>query len=98
MLASVSRNGTQHESPAISLTLATRKYTVTSSHKPVDSVNLVQSNERIEALEQKARDLARFVETTRQQTLLQSDEKTEALEQKARDLADFVESLRNQTR
>lgn len=59
---------------------------------------LEQSEERIEALEQKARDLARFVETTRQQTLLQSDKKTEALEQKARDLAQFVETLQTQTR
>lgn len=59
---------------------------------------LAGSNKRIEALEQKARDLALFVETTRQHTLLQSDKKTEGLEQKARDLADFVETLRNQTR
>jgi signal transduction histidine kinase len=59
---------------------------------------LARSNARIEALELKARDLARLVETTRQQTLLQSDKKTEALEQKARDLANFVESMRNQTR
>lgn len=57
-----------------------------------------EANERVEALERKARDLARFVETTRQQTLLQSDMKTEALERKARELADFVESLRNRTR
>ena len=43
------------------------------------------------------RELARFVEATRQQTQLHSDAQIEALEQKARDLADFVESLRNQT-
>ena len=59
---------------------------------------LAQSNARVEALEQKARDLARFVETSRRHALLLSDGKTEALEQKARDLADLVEGLRNTTR
>jgi signal transduction histidine kinase/CHASE3 domain sensor protein/GAF domain-containing protein len=59
---------------------------------------LVLSNERIAALDQKARDLAFFVETTRQQALLQSDKKIEALDVKARALANFVETLQNQTR
>jgi light-regulated signal transduction histidine kinase (bacteriophytochrome) len=52
---------------------------------------------RIKTLEHKGRELARFVETTRQQTLVESDRKIAALEQKARDLADLVEGLRNQT-
>ncbi|MDB5308581.1 MAG: sensor histidine kinase [Gemmataceae bacterium] len=58
----------------------------------------VDLEHRVETLEQNGRELARFVETTRQKTLLQSDMKIAALEQKARDLADFVEGLRNQTR
>ena len=65
---------------------------------PADAEALIQSKKKIEELEQKARDLAGFVETTRRQILAQSDKKTEALEQKARDLADFVETLRRQTR
>jgi PAS domain S-box-containing protein len=52
---------------------------------------------RVEALEQKGRELARSVETTRQQTLLQSDMKIAALEQQARDLAVFVEAVRKET-
>jgi PAS domain S-box-containing protein len=62
-----------------------------------DSQTLIRSNARIETLEQKARDLARSVETVRQQTLAQSSERIESLEQKARDLARFVETTRQQT-
>lgn len=71
---------------------------LTSSKEVTHQQGLSPTDGRILALEQKARDLAWFVETTRQKTLLQSDKKTEALEQKARDLANFVETLRNQTR
>ncbi|QEL16826.1 sensor histidine kinase [Limnoglobus roseus] len=53
---------------------------------------------RVEAQEQQGRELARSVETTRQQALAQSDAKIAALEQKALDLADFVGGLRDQTR
>jgi two-component system cell cycle sensor histidine kinase/response regulator CckA len=59
---------------------------------------LTQTNERIEALEQKARDLADFVETLRNQTRLQSETEIEALGQKVRDLALFVETVRKETR
>jgi signal transduction histidine kinase len=55
------------------------------------------SDSKIEALEQQARDLARSVETVRQQTLAVSNMRIEALEQKARDLAWFVETTRQQT-
>ena len=41
--------------------------------------------DEVEALEQQARELARFVESSRIQTLHQSDEKIEALGQRARD-------------
>jgi signal transduction histidine kinase len=61
---------------------------------PTDSQ---QTDKTIEALEQKARDLARSGETVRQQTLAQSNERIEALEEKARDLAWFVETTRQQT-
>src|SRR5476651_2696303 len=54
-------------------------------------------SDKIKALEQQACDLARSVETVRQQTLAQSNERIEALEQKARDLAWFVETTRQQT-
>jgi signal transduction histidine kinase len=59
---------------------------------------LAETGASIEALELKAREVARCVETTREHARLQSDKKIEALEQKARDLADFVESLRSQAR
>ena len=65
--------------------------------KPSDMETLIQSDKKIEALEQQARDLARSVERARQQTLAQSNERIEALEQKARDLAWFVETTRQQT-
>ncbi len=64
--------------------------------KPTDSDALIQSIEKIETLEQKAKDLGCFLETTRLHVLSQSDQKIEALEQRARDLADFVETLRSQ--
>jgi PAS domain S-box-containing protein len=66
-------------------------------HEPIDPEILIRLNKKIEALEQQARDLARSVETVRQQTLAQSNERIEALEQKALDLAQFVESARQQT-
>ena len=62
-----------------------------------DCETLKQSDNEIEALGQKARDLATFVETTRMRTLKQSDNEVEALGQKARDLATFVEASRLQT-
>jgi signal transduction histidine kinase len=65
--------------------------------KPADSETLIRSDKRIEVLEQQARDLARSVETVRQQTLAQSNARIEALEQKARNLARFVETTRQQT-
>jgi signal transduction histidine kinase len=68
-----------------------------SSHKPTDSEILIQSDKKIEMLEQQAFDMARSVERVRQQTLAQSNERIEALEQKARDLAWFVETTRQQT-
>lgn len=55
------------------------------------------SHGSITASEHQARDLARTVETTRQQTLAQSNARIEALEQKARDLARYVETTRQQT-
>ncbi len=58
--------------------------------------NLVRAKS-LDATEQKAKDLAYFVEKVRQQTLAQSNERIEALEQKARDLAWFVETTRQQT-
>jgi len=61
--------------------------------EPVDS----QVEPTIESLEQQARDLARSVETVRQQTLALSNERIDALEQKARDLARYVETTRQQT-
>jgi signal transduction histidine kinase/ActR/RegA family two-component response regulator len=68
------------------------------STEAVRQQTLTQTNERIEALEQKARDLADFVETLRNQTRLQSETEIEALGQKARDLAIFVETVRKETR
>ncbi len=65
--------------------------------KEVDTPVVIRAHTQIEALEQQARDLARSVETVRQQTLAQSNERIEALEQKARDLAWFVETTRQQT-
>ena len=62
--------------------------------KPTDSEAVIQSNKQTEALEQRARDLARSVETLRQQTLVKSNERIEALEQQARDLASFFETTR----
>jgi signal transduction histidine kinase len=53
--------------------------------------------DEVEALEQQARELARFVESSRIQTLHQSDEKIEALGQRARDLANSVETARLRT-
>ena len=63
-----------------------------------DSQTLIQSNKRIEVLEQRSHKLALSVETVRQQTLAQANARIMALEQQARDLADFVETLRSQTR
>jgi signal transduction histidine kinase len=57
---------------------------------------LKKSNNEIEVLGQKARDLAAVVETARLLTLVQSDNEIEALRQKARDLATFVETSRLQ--
>ncbi len=65
--------------------------------KSGDAEARTRSDKKIEALEQQARDLARLVESVRQQTLAQSNERIEALEQKARDLAWFVETTRQQT-
>lgn len=62
-----------------------------------DALLASKSDKKIAVLEQQARDLARSVETVRQQTLAQSNERIEALEQKARDLAWFVETTRQQT-
>jgi two-component system cell cycle sensor histidine kinase/response regulator CckA len=67
------------------------------STEAVRQQTLTQTNERIEALEQKARDLADFVEILRNQTRLQSETEIEALGQKARDLAIFVETVRKET-
>ncbi len=58
---------------------------------------LMQSDDKIEALGQQARDLATSVELSRTQTLLQSDGRIEALGQRARDLATSVETARLQT-
>ena len=55
---------------------------------------LAQSKKRIEALEQKAIDLADFVEDLQNQTRMQSETEIEALGQKARDLAISVETVR----
>jgi PAS domain S-box-containing protein len=52
----------------------------------------LQSETEIEALGQKARDLALFVETVRKETRLQSETEIAALGQKARDLAVSVET------
>jgi signal transduction histidine kinase len=67
---------------------------IPSSPAPVTAF---RSDKKIEALEQQARDLARSVETVRQQALALSNERIEALEQQARDLAWFVETTRQQT-
>jgi len=68
------------------------------STETVHLLTLEKSNERIEALELQARELALVVEATRQQSLIESERKIEALRQTARELADFVETLRHQTR
>jgi signal transduction histidine kinase len=65
--------------------------------KPTDSESLIRSGKKIEAMEEQARELARSVETLRQQALVETHESIEALDQKARDLAEFVESTRQQT-
>jgi protein-histidine pros-kinase len=57
----------------------------------------LQSETEIEALGQKARDLALFVESVRKETRLQSETEIEALGQKARDLAVSVETVREKT-
>jgi len=64
---------------------------------PPDAETLIQADKKIEALLLQARELARSVESVRQQTLTESNERIETLEQKARDLASFVESTRQQT-
>ena len=64
--------------------------------KEADSKVLSRPDKKIEASEPQARELARAVEMTRQQTLALSNERIEALEQKARDLAWFVETTRQQ--
>jgi PAS domain S-box-containing protein len=53
-----------------------------SLHKPADSELLIPSDKKIEALEKQARDLARSIETVRQQPLARSNERIETLEQK----------------
>ena len=58
---------------------------------------IVQSDKEIEALVQRAKELASSVEASRIQTLNQSDGKIEALGQQARELASFVEAARVQT-
>jgi signal transduction histidine kinase len=58
---------------------------------------LHQSDKEIEALEQKARELAISVETSRIQTLEQSDREIAGLGQQARELAASVETSRIQT-
>ncbi|MDB5386441.1 MAG: hypothetical protein JWM11_2087 [Planctomycetaceae bacterium] len=68
-----------------------------SFQESTDLEPLIRSDQKIEALEHQARDLACSVEKVRQQTLAQSNERIEALEQKARDLARFVETTRQQT-
>jgi two-component system, cell cycle sensor histidine kinase and response regulator CckA len=68
-----------------------------SFQMPAGSETLIQSDKKIETLEQQARELALSVETVRQQTLSQSNERIEALEQKARDLARYVETTRQKT-
>jgi len=65
--------------------------------KSAASEALSPSDQKIEALEQRVRDLAHTVETVRQQTLAQANERIESLEKKARDLARFVETTRQQT-
>jgi len=60
-------------------------------------VTAAQADEKINASELQARDLARSVELVRRQTLAQTNARVEALEQKARDLARFVETTRQQT-
>jgi signal transduction histidine kinase len=79
------------------LAFVLRNQTSMNIQKPADSETPMRSDKKIEALEQQARDLARSVETVRQQTLAQSNERIEALEQKARDLACLVETTRQQT-
>ena len=75
-----------------------------TSHQPIgylliskDITADLQADQKIETLEQQARNLARTVESVRQKTLMQSNERIEALEQKARDMAWFVETTRQQT-
>jgi signal transduction histidine kinase len=65
--------------------------------EPVDPQSPPRVEPTIESLEQQALDLARSVESVRQQTLAQSNERIDALEQKARDLARYVETTRQQT-
>ena len=87
---------TEHEK-----TLLQSDIEIATPGQPVETVRqqtLTQANERIEALEQKARDLANFVETLQNQTRVQSETEVEALGQKARDLALFVERVRKETR
>jgi signal transduction histidine kinase len=76
---------------------AKERKTAMTTHTPTDAERLVRSDEKIEALEVNARDLAGSVETKRQQAVAQSNERIEVLEQKARDLACFVETTRQQT-
>jgi signal transduction histidine kinase len=57
----------------------------------------LQSETEIEALGQKARDLALSVEAIRKETRLQSETEIEALGKQARDLALSVESVREET-
>jgi len=58
----------------------------------------IRTNEKFEAMEKQAIDLARSVESAREQALAETDESIEALELKARELARHVESTREQTR
>lgn len=57
---------------------------------------LLQSDQRIESLEQRARELASFVEEARQQILSHSDSQISVLEEKARHLAEYADSLRSE--
>jgi len=68
-----------------------------SSQEAADSETPDRLAKQIETLEQQARDLARSVETVRQETVAQSNEKIEELEQQARELARYVETTRQQT-
>jgi signal transduction histidine kinase len=85
------------EAMSRTLTPVTKEKTTMLSNIPIDSETLTRSQLKIETLEQQASDLARSVETVRQQTLAQSNERIEALEEKARNLAWFVETTRQQT-